>query len=223
METQQDGQTDESHFLALPFDFVPGGAIFDCDGTLADTMPLHYRAWCDTLSPLGCPFPEDQFYAWGGSTAEEIIERLNALHGLHIDAAATAHAKEHLYRTLIPRIAPVAAIVAEAERLYAAGCPLGVASGGMHLMVEETLKTLGIRSLFRTIVAADDVERGKPDPEPFLTVAQHLGVAPEACVVYEDSPAGFEAARRAGMRVVDVRPHLERIRDDAEQALDETK
>jgi beta-phosphoglucomutase-like phosphatase (HAD superfamily) len=187
MQQQNDRAPDQAgHFLTLPYDFVPAGAIFDCDGTLADTMPLHYRAWCDTLSPLGCPFPEEQFYAWGGSTAEEIIERLNALHGLSIDA----------------------------------GCPLGVASGGMHLMVEETLETLGIRSLFRTVVAADDVERGKPDPLPFLTVARHLGVAPEACVVYEDSPAGFEAARRAGMRVVDVRPHLERIREDAEQALD---
>lgn len=220
MDTQHDREINESHFLRLPYDFVPAAAIFDCDGTLADTMPLHYRAWCDTLTPLGCPFPEEQFYAWGGSPAEEIIERLNAEHGLSIDAAATAHAKEHLYRTLIPQIAPVAAIVAEAERLHAAGCPLGVASGGMHLMVEETLETLGIRPLFRTVVAADDVERGKPDPEPFLAVAEHLGVAPEACVVYEDSPAGFEAARRAGMRVVDVRPHLERIRADAEQALD---
>ena len=208
------------HLLTLPYDFVPGAAIFDCDGTLADTMPLHYRAWCDTLAPTGCPFPEEIFYEWGGVTAEEIVERLNALQGHTMDPPGTAHAKEHLYRTLIPQVGPVAAIVAEARRLHAAGCPLAVASGGMRVMVKETLETLGIRPLFQTIVAAEDVRRGKPDPEPFLLAAERLGVAPGECVVYEDSPAGLEAARRAGMRAVDVRPHLERIRDDVEDALD---
>ena len=195
------------HLMTLPYDFVPAGAIFDCDGTLADTMPLHYRAWCDTLAPTGCPFPEETFYEWGGVTAEEIVERLNALHGLEMPAAPTAHDKEHRYRALIPQVGPVAAIVAEARRLHGR-CPLAVASGGMRVMVEETLERLGIRELFDTIVAAEDVARGKPDPEPFLLAAERLGVPPGQCVVYEDSPAGIEAARRAGMRTVDVRPHL---------------
>lgn len=199
----------ETHLVTLPYDFVPGGAIFDCDGTLADTMPLHYQAWCDTLAPSGCPFPEETFYEWGGVTAEEIVVRLNALHGHTLDPAETAHFKEHLYRTLIPRVGPVAAIIAEARRLHGR-CPLAVASGGMRVMVEETLETLGIRGLFDTVVAAEDVQRGKPDPEPFLLAAERIGVPPQDCLVYEDSPAGLEAARRAGMRAVDIRPHLAR-------------
>jgi HAD superfamily hydrolase (TIGR01509 family) len=198
--------------ITLPYPFIPGGAIFDCDGTLADTMPLHYRAWCDTLAPAGCPFPEETFYAWGGVTAEEIVERLNALHGRQMSPAETAVAKENLYRGLIPQVGPVAAIVAEARRLHGR-CPLAVASGGMRVMVAETLEILGIRPLFDVVVTAEDVTRGKPDPEPFLLAAARLGVPAPECVVYEDSPAGLEAARRAGMRAVDVRPHLTTKRD----------
>lgn len=206
----------------LPSDFTPSGAIFDCDGTLADTMPLHYRAWYDTLAPTGCPFPEETFYEWGGVTAGEIVERLNAQHGHSLNPAETAHAKEHLYRTLIPEVVPIAAIVAEAHRLHGAGCALAVASGGMRVMVEETLEILGIRPLFAAVIAAEDVWRGKPDPEPFLLAAQRIGVPPAECVVYEDSPAGLEAARRAGMRAVDVRPHLARIREEVTDALETT-
>src|SRR5688500_12040584 len=124
------------HLVTMPYDFVPGGAIFDCDGTLADTMPLHYKAWCDTLAPTGCPFPEEIFYARGGVTAREIVERLNALHGRALDPEEIAHAKEMAYRRLIPRVGPVAAIVAEVERLHGHGCPLAVASGGMRVLVE---------------------------------------------------------------------------------------
>jgi HAD superfamily hydrolase (TIGR01509 family) len=198
----------ESHLLALPYHFLPGAAIFDCDGTLADTMPLHYRAWCDTLADANCPFPEDTFYAWGGVTAREIVERLNAAHGLALDPHTLAHSKENRYRALIPRIGPIALVVDEVRRLHERDVPLAVASGGMRAVVEETLEVLGLRTYFRTVVGAEDVARGKPEPDGFLLAAERLGVAPERCVVYEDSPPGLEAARRAGMRAVDVRPHL---------------
>jgi HAD superfamily hydrolase (TIGR01509 family) len=203
-----DSPTDADHLMTLPLSSPPGGAIFDCDGTLADTMPLHFRAWCDALAPTGCPFPEEQFYEWGGVTAEEIVARLNALHGHTMDPAGMAHFKENLYRGLIPQVGPLAAIVDEARRLHGLGVPLAVASGGMRPMVEDTLDVLGIRALFPVVVAAEDVSRGKPDPEVFLLAAERIGVPAGECVVYEDSPAGLLAARRAGMRAVDVRLHL---------------
>ena len=194
-------------FVEMPLPFVPAGAIFDCDGTLADTMPLHYIAWRETLEPLGCPFPEDLFYAWGGVSALEIMHRLNRQHGLALPPEATAHAKEDNYRRLIPGVKPIEKVVAEARRLFEL-CPLAVGSGGMDGVVDETLRTLGIRDLFTTVITPEAVAHGKPAPDMFLLAAARMGVPSEGCVVFEDAPAGFEAAWSAGMRAVNVLRHL---------------
>lgn len=203
---------DEPALVLLPFPLaeIPKAAIFDCDGTLADTMPLHYGAWRETLTSLGLPptvFPEEQFYAWGGVTAKEIMERLNAIHGLTLDPETVAHRKEMVYRKLIPTVRPIEKIVAEARRFYGK-CPIAVASGGMRVLVQETLETIGVSDLFEIVVGSEDVRDGKPAPEVFLTAASRLGVEAGDCVVYEDAPAGLEAARRAGMRAVNVLDYL---------------
>lgn len=194
--------------LPLPLPFVPGAAIFDCDGTLIDTMPLHFEAWSATLDPLGASFPEETFYAWGGVTAREIIERLNQQQGLSIPVDETVHIKEERYRLLIPQAQPIVAVVEEVRRFQSAGIPIAVASGGIREVVEESLRGTGLFSLFQAIATANDVANGKPAPDVFLVAAERLGVAPDTCVVYEDADAGLEAARRAGMRAVDVRPFL---------------
>lgn len=194
-------------FVAMPLATIPGAAIFDCDGTLADTMPLHYRAWRAILDPLGCPFPEEQFYAWGGVTAVEVIERLNRQHGLSIPARETAEVKEAAFAEILEGVGPIAPVVAEAHRLYGL-CPLGVASGGITPLVERTLVAIGIRDLFGAVATVDDVRHGKPAPDMFLLVAEKLQVDPKTCVVYEDGPPGMEAAWAAGMQVVDVRKFI---------------
>lgn len=196
---------DLSHLIPMPVEFIPAGAIFDCDGTLADTMPLHYKAWRETLDGHGHPavFPEDQFYAWGGVPAKEILIRLNEQHGLNLDADAVAHEKEQNYFHRIAEVTPIEAVVAEAKRLYGK-CPLAVASGGARFVVEKCLENLGIRPLFIALSTSEDVEHGKPAPDTFLLAAARIGVNPADCVVYEDAPAGIEAARRAGMKAVDV-------------------
>ena len=181
--------------------------IFDCDGTLADTMPLHYIAWREILDPLGCPFPEEQFYAWGGVTAVEVIERLNREHGLTIPAHQTADIKEAAFAKLLDGVKPIPAVVAEAQRLFGQ-CPLGVASGGITSLVNQTLVSIGIRDLFGAVATVDDVKHGKPAPDMFLLVAEKLDVDPKTCIVYEDGPAGMEAAWAAGMQVVDVRKFI---------------
>jgi beta-phosphoglucomutase family hydrolase len=200
---------DLSHLIAMPIDFIPAGAIFDCDGTLADTMPLHYRAWRETLDGYSLPhvFPESQFYAWGGVTAVEIMRRLNAQHGLTLSPEEVALQKEETYSHLIPQMKPIEKVLAEVRRLRGK-CPLAVASGGMHVVVEETLHTLGIRDLFDAVATADDVSRGKPEPDVFLLAAERMGVPASECVVYEDAPAGLEAARRAGMKAVNILDYL---------------
>ena len=196
--------------LPLPLPFLPEAAIFDCDGTLADTMPLHFRAFREILDAAGAGhvFPEEQFYAWGGVTAAEIVARLNEQHGLALPVEETAHRKEEAYARLMPTLTPVAAVVEEARRFRDAGVRLAVASGGRRDLVEQTLHVLGVRDWFGPVVGAEDVRRGKPDPDVFLLAAQNLGVRPEVCVVYEDADAGLTAAHRAGMRAVDIRPYL---------------
>lgn len=194
------------HLIAMPLADLPAAAIFDCDGTLVDTMPIHFRAWRETLNAAGHPavFPETQFYEWAGTTAERITERLNEIHGLTLSPSETAATKEELYATMIDGIAPIALVVAEARRLFAAGVPLAVASGGWSNVVEASLIAVGIRDLFVGIVGSDNVTHGKPDPEVFLTAAEMLNTAPEKCVVFEDGAAGIMAAHRAGMKCVDV-------------------
>jgi beta-phosphoglucomutase-like phosphatase (HAD superfamily) len=193
----------------MPLAFTPAGILFDCDGTLAHTMPLHYRAWRQVLDAEGADaiFPESQFYAWGGVTAREILGRLNADHGLALPIDALTHTKEMTYRRLVPEATPIDIVIAEARRFYGV-CPLAVASGGLKAVVIETLESLGIASLFDAVVGSEDVVHGKPAPDVFLRAAEHLGVDPKMCVVFEDAPAGLEAARRAGMRAVDITQFL---------------
>jgi HAD superfamily hydrolase (TIGR01549 family) len=178
--------------------------IFDCDGTLADTMPNHYQAWLGALHARGAALAEDRFYSMGGIPTDEIIRILNRDFGYTLDVADTHHDKETRYLDLLQSIEEITA-VADIARANFGKVPMAVASGGMRHVVEKTLKATDLYSLFPVIVTADDVEHGKPSPDIFLLAAERMGVAPADCIVYEDGEVGIEAARRAGMRCVDVR------------------
>lgn len=189
--------------LQLP-DRTFGGYIFDCDGTLADTMPLHYRAWRRMVEENGGQFPEELFYSLGGVPTEVIIERLRDEHGLRADdVPALAHLKEEYYAELIAEVQPIEPVLDVARRIHST-VPMAVASGGYRRYVEMTLDAIGIRHLFDAVVCAEDYTRGKPFPDPFLEAARRLKVAPEDCVVFEDSPGGVQAAEAAGMHCVFV-------------------
>jgi beta-phosphoglucomutase-like phosphatase (HAD superfamily) len=178
--------------------------IFDCDGTLADTMPAHYRAWVEILQPYGISFPEDRFYAMGGMPTGKIVEALFSEVGKVPDVEALTRQKEEAFVAKMGAIRPVEKVVAIARRGRGT-TPMAVASGGHRHMVELTLRHIGILDWFPVLVAAEDTLRHKPEPDVFLEAARRLGVAPAACTVYEDTDLGIEAARRAGMRWVDVR------------------
>ncbi len=180
------------------------GLIFDCDGTLADTMPIHIKAWCDTFSDYGIPCPEAFLQTVMGTPAAKIIERFNRLYGHHIDPVAFAveknrRAGEKLHQS--KPIEPVAAIV----RQYRGRLPMAVASGGTRRNVLVTLESIGLGDCFSTVLTSDDAVNPKPNPDIFLEAARRMHVSPEVCQVYEDGEAGLEAARRAGMFVTDVR------------------
>jgi beta-phosphoglucomutase family hydrolase len=181
-----------------------GGYIFDCDGTLADTMPLHYRAWTRIVAELGGSFPEELFYQLGGKPTAQILRLLRDERGLKVgDVQKAAERKEEYFLEMIHEVKPIEAVLQIVRRWYGIK-PLAVASGGFRRQIEQTLDALGIRSLFNAVVCVEDYARGKPFPDPFLEAARRLNVLPTACLVFEDSPLGVQAAEAAGMQCVFV-------------------
>ena len=175
--------------------------IFDCDGTLADTMPLHYRAWLAAVEPLGAEFPEDLFYSIGGMPARAVVEMLNGRQGLAMPPEQTAEHKEALFSEFIPGVQPIAAVV-EFMASVSGRYPLAVASGGLKPLVLATLEALGIRQHFQVVVTSEDVKHGKPAPDTYLEAARLLKVDPSRCLVFEDTPLGIASATAAGMQSV---------------------
>ncbi len=182
--------------------------IFDCDGTLADTMPVHYRAWVSMLSEHGIAFPEDQFYAFAGMPTHLIIRQLAEEQGVPLvpgEVDGMLLDKEHRYVALIDEVRPIAEVFAIAEA-YRGRMPMAVASGGERWVVHRTLDAIGVLDWFDAIVGAEDTERHKPEPDVFLEAARRIDTSPASCAVFEDSELGLEAGRRAGMTVLDIRP-----------------
>lgn len=177
--------------------------LFDCDGTIADSMPLHYIAWKRALGEWNCAFSEDRFYAWGGMSVAEIISALNREHGLQMPVAQVAARKEELYFENLDQLKGVPAVMEHVESGYGR-LPLGVVSGSTRDSVTRSLAALKILDRFDTLVCAGDYQKSKPDPEPFLLAAKKLGVAPESCLVFEDADMGIQAATAAGMASVKV-------------------
>jgi HAD superfamily hydrolase (TIGR01509 family) len=175
--------------------------IFDCDGTLADTMPTHYKAWLAALGEHGRDFPEALFYELGGVPTARIVELLNERHGHHLPVEETVAHKESLFLEMSHEIAAIEPVVALAREFHGQK-PLAVASGGHRRIVMNTLRALGIAELFQAIVCSEDYQRGKPSPDPFLEAALRLDVVPERCLVFEDTATGIAAATAAGMQSV---------------------
>jgi beta-phosphoglucomutase family hydrolase len=183
--------------------------LFDCDGTVADSMPLHYIAWKKALAECGCPFDEELFYSWGGVPPIEIVTSLNKMHGLNMPVVETADRKENYYFDQLPQLKAVAEVLEHVDAQYGK-IPFGIVSGSTRESVVNSLKTLGLLEKFDTIVASEDYKRSKPAPDAFLLAAKRLGVQPDACLVFEDADIGIQAATAAGMASIRVPNPLER-------------
>jgi HAD superfamily hydrolase (TIGR01509 family) len=179
--------------------------IFDCDGTLVDSMPLHFRAWRAAFRQHAASFDFDWalFVSRAGMPLEQTVEALNLQFGTTLDPKRVVEVQLATYRTLLAEVIAIEEVVAFARQVSATA-KLAVASGGQRAEVETSLRNVGILELFGVIVAGNEVQRGKPDPEILLRCADGLGVSPRDCLVIEDGELGIEAARRAGMDWVRV-------------------
>jgi beta-phosphoglucomutase-like phosphatase (HAD superfamily) len=183
------------------------GIIFDCDGTLADTMPLHWQAWQVIAQRHRFHFPEQRFYALGGVPSRDILKLLKLEQQLEINPIAVALEKEEAYLPLLPQVCPIQAVV-EIARQHRGQTPLAVASGGNLPVIEKVLHHLGIREWFVAVVTSEAVVHQKPAPDIYLEAARRIGVEPRFCRAYEDTDLGLQAIRTAGMEAVDVRELL---------------
>ena len=190
---------------------LPQGAysayLFDLDGTVADSMPLHYRSWQAAVAEHGGTFPDELFYAWGGIPLHRTVEMLNERLGYKLSPDEVVRRKEELYFALLPELKPVAAVLACVEAEHGR-IPFAIVSGSPRASIHRTLETLGLVDRFAVIVGAEDYTHGKPHPEPFLTAAARLGVPAHECLVFEDADAGIASAEAAGMDWVRVPPSL---------------
>jgi HAD superfamily hydrolase (TIGR01509 family) len=182
-----------------------GAYIFDLDGTLVDTMPLHYKAWDFAMRRAGLAetLDEDLFYSLGGVPTLQVAELIGSHYGIKIDPQFVFQDKETLFREIQADAQLIEPVVAFARRV-AETHPVAVASGGTREIVERSLALTGLAELFPVVVTACDVIHGKPAPDMFLLAAEMMGVAPEKCLVFEDAEPGMRAATAAGMKWVRV-------------------
>jgi len=178
--------------------------IFDCDGTLVDSMPVHFVAWHQTMERHGIVFPEARFYALGGVPSDRIIAMLAIEQGVELDSVAVAHEKEQAFLDRIELLVPIEAVLNVARQNRGVK-PIAVASGGVRPIIEKQLEQIAIHDWFDAIVTAEDTTKHKPEPDVFLEAARRLGTEAKYCLVFEDADLGVEAARRAGMQCIDVR------------------
>ena len=194
--------------LKLPFGRFEA-YLFDCDGTIVDSMPLHYIAWRQVLAEWNCPFDEQLFYALGGAPTREIVTLLNQRQGLSMPPEAVASQKEDLYFERLWQLKAIPEVVEHIESQYGK-IPFAVVSGGTRESVSASLLSVKLLDKFDVLVCAGEYKRGKPDPEAYLLAAAKLGVAPETCLVFEDTDMGILAAGAAGMASVKIPPPWER-------------
>ena len=182
------------------------GYIFDCDGTLIDSMPVHYRAWDEAMRRQGMPgtLDESLFYSLGGVPTRRVAQLIAEHYGLAVDIDKVFHEKETLFVQLLADVKRIEPVVAFAKRAVALGKPVAVASGGPREVVHHSLKLAGLAPLFPIVVTPEDVAHGKPAPDMFLLAAKKMGVPASKCLVFEDAEPGHQAAAAAGMQSVHV-------------------
>lgn len=181
------------------------GLIFDCDGTLANTIPSHLKAYQDVLQSYGLKVPNAYLFQYNGYPDVEIMAKVKEAYGAAFDPIEAARQKETVFlEKYLDQVEPIE-VVMDIMRQYHRHFPIAVATGGVRHRTLRVLKAISATGLFDTLVSVEDVSRGKPEPDLFLEAAKRIKVPAANCLVFEDANSGLEAARRAGMEVFDIR------------------
>lgn len=184
------------------------GLIFDLDGTISDTMPIHYIAWKNAAARYGIEFTTELFEQLAGIPLYPTVEKLNKLFNKNIDPQEMGDSKEQEYENNMHKARPVEPVM-EVIRRYHGQLSMAVGTGGGRQISQKAMRLIGVDQYIDKLVSADDVTHHKPHPETFLKCAELIGVAPQDCLVFEDGILGIQAAQTAGMQVVDVTKHYE--------------
>ncbi len=193
--------------ISIPVDKNTKGLIFDCDGTLADTMGFHMEAWHEAFSKFGKNCPEAFLEPLKGMKEKHIIELFNEKFEDNVDCRTFLIEKHNRFRSKLKEVKPIEPVV-EIVKTFYEKLPMAVVSGGTRINVLLTLETIGLDGVFDVILTADDHVKPKPAPDILLEAAWQLKLAPGDCQVFEDGEIGLKAARAAGMIATDIRPYL---------------
>jgi HAD superfamily hydrolase (TIGR01509 family) len=184
------------------------GLIFDCDGTLVNSLPVYSIAWSAGFALSGVVMSIDWYKARNGLSEHVLMDHFERDHQVVLNRKEVIDTmRQHYLDHLVANLKEITAVT-QIVRRFAGQLPMAVASGGSREIVSRSLDALGITTLFDAVITFDDVGVAKPEPDLFLKAAYRLGIAPACCLAFEDSPQGIEAARRAGMPVLDV-AHLQ--------------
>lgn len=180
------------------------GLIFDLDGTLADTMPLHLEAWNEVGKPYGLQLSQEDHLRYAGMPTLHITELLAKQNGISLDARKFVEAKEILFSEVkLPQVKPIAPVAAFLYELQEK-MPMAIGTGSTMDIATKLVQFLDVAKYVKTIVSADDVEKHKPAPDTFLACAERIGISPENCLVFEDAQLGMEAAKAGGMQAINI-------------------
>lgn len=191
--------------MAIAVPSTVRGLIFDCDGTLVDSMPLHMQAWEHAIGQFGVRWDRELIHANRGMKEVDIVTLYNQHLGTDLDPEKVVAEKHRYFSESLPTLKPFAPVLAVVHR-YRSVLPMAVVSGSVRDIVMRELDVIGLAGTFATVLTADDPLPPKPAPDLFREAARRMGVLPVLCQVFEDGDLGLEAARRAGMLATDVRP-----------------
>jgi len=181
--------------------------IFDLDGTLVDSMPLHFEAWKEVCAMKGLDFSEEEFYSLAGVPSDRIFEIINERHGTNFNPKTDSLLKEETYLKKIDKLKPVEPVFELAKEFHGK-LPMAIGTGSPGDHSWEAVKVLGLDKYFDILVSKNDVKEGKPNPETFLKCAKAMNIEPQFCQVFEDGNPGLQAARTAGMIPTDIREYI---------------
>jgi len=181
--------------------------IFDLDGTLSNSLPVHVETWKIVGDKYGFEFDPNIIFEMTGRPTIEFAKRIIEQYKVDEDPAVMVRLKQQSFWDLAHLLEPVQEVISIVKN-YHGKLPMAVGTGASSKSAEVQLKALGIQDYFDFIVSADDVEKHKPHPETFVRCAELMGVEPQLCQVFEDGDLGISAAKEAGMFVTDVRDYI---------------